>query len=286
VSPAISQYVSIRLTELTAGLRGVAPEATPVYAAVTALGGPTVATFLLAMLYWTTDRRRETATVLAYGFTGYAAVLALKAWLAIPRPPASAMLVAEAGYGFPSGHAAAATVVYGGLALEYGWRDGPRLAAVGVLVGAVSLTRVVLGVHYLGDVVAGVALGLAVLGGVRRLARGDPARSFAVGVGVSLPTLAVTGVAGEALGVLGACVGGLLAGLAFERVPGRRSRLEAALLVAVGVPLVLLFEAGAAAIPVGVLAASVDDFLVVAGVLLLPLVLLWSGLVARLEAMR
>lgn len=278
--------MAVRLVDLTATIQALLPEATSLYAALTLLGGPTFATFLLAVLYWTTDRRRATATVVAYGFTGYAAVLALKAWLALPRPPEAMALVAETGYGFPSGHAAAATIVYGGLALEYGWRDRPRLVAVGGLVAAVSLTRVLLGVHYLGDVLAGVALGLVVIAGVRVLADGDPARSFGVGLVVALPALAVTGVNSEAVGILGACLGGLLASARVDRVPDKRSTTEAGLLVLVGVPLVLLAEAGVDTLPGSLLTAALDDFLVVALILLLPLGMVRTGAISRLGAMR
>ena len=71
------------------------------------------------------------------------------------------------GWSFPSGHAFGAMVFYG-LLVAFAWvsteRRTRRVAAVvaGVLVvGAVGLSRVALGVHYLSDVVAGWAVGVA-----------------------------------------------------------------------------------------------------------------------------
>ena len=61
----------------------------------------------------------------------------------------------------PSGHAASAAVVYGGLvALVAG---GPRAAflAAGLMAALVGYTRVALGVHTLTDVVVGGAIGTA-----------------------------------------------------------------------------------------------------------------------------
>lgn len=65
---------------------------------------------------------------------------------------------------FPSGHSASAAAFLGGVALEE-----PLLAApVGLLAAGVAYGRVHTGVHYPGDVVAGVALGAVAAYAVRR----------------------------------------------------------------------------------------------------------------------
>jgi undecaprenyl-diphosphatase len=69
--------------------------------------------------------------------------------------------------GFPSDHATAAFAIAGALLLRLGWRWWPvLLAAV-----ALAIVRVVLGLHYPTDVLAGAALGLASAWVVCRLAQ-------------------------------------------------------------------------------------------------------------------
>jgi hypothetical protein len=74
------------------------------------------------------------------------------------------------GFSTPSGHAMGAAAVYGGLAAlaDIGTRRRRSLVAV-VVVVAVAFSRVVIGVHYVGDVVLGVALGLGLVWVGRRL---------------------------------------------------------------------------------------------------------------------
>ncbi len=96
----------------------------------------------------------------------------------------------------PSGHTAAATVVYGGLSLllwPVAW-PGRWLVAPLVLV-VVGLTRVALGLHTLPDVVVGGAVGLCGVLVLRRLAGPRPAglkRSLVVAA-AALPLTLVHG---------------------------------------------------------------------------------------------
>jgi undecaprenyl-diphosphatase len=78
--------------------------------------------------------------------------------------PNVARLVAASGFSFPSGHAAASAAVYAAAALVVGRGRGRRANAVlaGVAAGiaaAVAASRVLLGAHWLTDVIAGAALG-------------------------------------------------------------------------------------------------------------------------------
>lgn len=68
------------------------------------------------------------------------------------------------GPSFPSGHSAAAAAAFAAFALVLGRRRGQRMrawlfAAAGAAAGAVAATRVLLGVHWVTDVIAGVVLG-------------------------------------------------------------------------------------------------------------------------------
>ncbi|RDI73051.1 phosphatase PAP2 family protein [Halopelagius longus] len=115
--------------------------------------------------------RRSAAFALALGLGALGLTLGLKHLFALPRPP----LAAEEGFGFPSGHALGATVFWGGIALlvRVGTRRR-RLSVAGAVILLVAASRVVLGVHYVADVAAGVAVGVAFLAAMSRLSdRGE-----------------------------------------------------------------------------------------------------------------
>jgi len=104
--------------------------------------------------------------------------LALKAAFERPRPAASIPeadpLMSAHGYSLPSGHAA--TAFAGAVALSYLWRRGAPLFFL--LAAGIAYSRVYVGVHYPGDVLAGAALGAAV-GAGWILALTSPRRSGA-----------------------------------------------------------------------------------------------------------
>lgn len=83
------------------------------------------------------------------------------------RPIFDDPLLVMTTYSFPSGHVAGATLFYGVLAALFvsrtrnqQWRAAIVLAA-GAMVTLVALTRLYLGVHYLSDVLAAFAEGIA-----------------------------------------------------------------------------------------------------------------------------
>ena len=78
----------------------------------------------------------------------------------------------EDDYGFPSGHVSASTAFMVGLALLLRWRRRGWSFAAGWIV-LMALSRMYLGRHFVGDVLGGVAIGLAAVGvgfGVLKLA--------------------------------------------------------------------------------------------------------------------
>jgi undecaprenyl-diphosphatase len=94
-------------------------------------------------------------------------VFSAKEGYARPRPDLGSAVALPSSFSFPSGHAATGVAVFGLLGLlaaTVARTRAQRVAAVGAgfalgpLIGA---SRVVLGVHYLSDVLAGTFLGLA-----------------------------------------------------------------------------------------------------------------------------
>jgi membrane-associated phospholipid phosphatase len=82
------------------------------------------------------------------------------------RPFFTDPLATASTYSFPSGHALVSLAVYGALALLLARRLSPLgraivLVAAGVLVAAIGFSRLYLGVHFLSDVLAGFAVGIA-----------------------------------------------------------------------------------------------------------------------------
>ena len=91
-------------------------------------------------------------------------------FLALPDREAVAWLRSQAGssFGLPSGHVSVSTALWGGLSAVF--RNRAVLALGMVMVPLMALSRMVLGRHFLGDVLAGGALGaLVVLLGGRLL---------------------------------------------------------------------------------------------------------------------
>ncbi|MFB6107116.1 MAG: phosphatase PAP2 family protein [Halobacteriaceae archaeon] len=194
--------------------------AVPAVAAVTHLGEPVLLLAVLPPLYWLGERyglveRRDGLRLVAVGVGGAGLVLALKAAFALQRPPSSLWLVHADGPAFPSGHATSATVMYGGLAyyLDRG-RRRTRLAVAATLAVAVAASRVLLGVHYPTDVVAGVVVGTAYLAVATRVVA-DLDRAFPLASGLGLAALLATSVGpgdpSDGAVVLGAALGGTLA---------------------------------------------------------------------------
>ncbi|TKX57711.1 phosphatase PAP2 family protein [Halorubrum sp. SS7] len=169
------------------------------FAAVTHLADPWFLFALLAVGYWFASEgvagspRRAGATAIAAVTCAYAATALGKAWFAVPRPPGAmppadvptwlptlltgwyeAQVLSD-GFGFPSGHATGGAAAYLALALLYDrlWTDRARYLAAGAVAVAVAASRVVIEVHYLVDVLAGLAVGAGTVAVALWLA-GDP----------------------------------------------------------------------------------------------------------------
>jgi membrane-associated phospholipid phosphatase len=94
-------------------------------------------------------------------------VAVLKAVYERARPESGSPIRLPHSYSFPSGHAATAVVLYGALGLLLAERASSRpraaawLAAAAAVSLAIGASRILLNVHFVSDVAAGFAVGLA-----------------------------------------------------------------------------------------------------------------------------
>lgn len=148
---------------------------------LTQLGDFWFLTVLLGLCFWQLPEKRS-AVVALFGTAlgGLGLYRALKHTFEFPRPEAvpvdpaavPALLrplyeyaIAAAGYGFPSGHATTATILYGGLILVLTVGTRPqRIAGAAGLIAVVCFSRLALGVHNLVDVIGGIGTGALALG--------------------------------------------------------------------------------------------------------------------------
>ncbi|WP_254863979.1 phosphatase PAP2 family protein [Halovivax gelatinilyticus] len=211
---------------------------------LTHLGDGAVIVGLAVLLYWfgATDRRRDRIFVIAVGLAGMAIVSGIKGIVALERPTAALAFapVDYPGYTFPSAHALGTAVVYTALAAVATIGTArQRYAVAAVIIVLVAYSRVVMGVHYLGDVIVGVGLGLAFIALVIR----DPDPEISVLFSLAGATAILAYLLGSTQFVtltVGASIGGL-AGWAYVK-PRRPDPYGASILV-LGVLVLGLFLA-------------------------------------------
>ena len=123
---------------------------------------------LLPVFLWLFRRWHEYALIFA-GLVLEVAVFGLSSSVVGRERPPVERLDGAPTQSFPSGHIAAATVFYGGLAVVIFMRTrrtGPRVVALivgGLLPLVVAGARLYLGMHFLTDAIAGMLLGVTVL---------------------------------------------------------------------------------------------------------------------------
>lgn len=152
---------------LTQAVRGVAP-ALALMHAFSFLGSPVwfwvLGSVVGIYIWFRTRRRRPVIFIAVAGWLGGLIGIAVKVLVARPRPELDEPLAHAVGKSFPSGHAMTSVVMYGALLLVVlplvaaAWR--PMLvAATGLVVLGIGVSRLVLGVHFITDVVGGWVLG-------------------------------------------------------------------------------------------------------------------------------
>lgn len=123
----------------------------------------------LVAVYFLLRRRqpRPAIFLVATAIAGSVLNRVLKVTVGRSRPHFAHAVSTEFGKSFPSGHAMNSAVVYGAIVMLVWLRFRDRrvrictVVAGATLVCAIAASRVVLGVHYVSDVVAGVVLGTA-----------------------------------------------------------------------------------------------------------------------------
>jgi undecaprenyl-diphosphatase len=170
---------------------------TAVFRAITQLGATVtivVVGSVVGVVMALRSRRVSPLLFVALVLGGNATIVNLIKLLVDRARPTISVLAGFSGRSFPSGHSAAAAACYGSVALLVSLRWSPkhRAAAYGAAVAiavAVACTRVFLGVHWVSDVVAGLALGWSWLA-LCIIAFGGPRLRFGAAV-------AAAGVCGE-----------------------------------------------------------------------------------------
>jgi len=265
----------IRLVEASRVIREAVPdELVPVFWVITLLGSAKFLMVALSLAYWNDqERRRELLAVVSVAFVAVSVTLALKYWFGLPRPPAAVQRypVDPSPVGFPSGHAIAATTVYGGALIAFDRVRDPKIAAgTAALVALIGLSRVVLGVHYLGDILAGFAVGLVMLGFLAVAIDRGPTVVFALAVALSVPAVLVTTDTGDAALALGGSVGGLAGSYWRTRAERFRSRVERAAVTVAGVGFVGAAIAVVEAVETVLAAAAAANGVLAFGIVALP----------------
>jgi undecaprenyl-diphosphatase len=136
---------------------------------ISLLGGTAVAVsagVTIGIVQTVRTHRREILVFLATVFIGITLLVNITKVLVDRARPDIRRLTGFSGSSFPSGHAATAAATLAALALVIGLGCSPHTKATlaGIasgLAAAVACTRVLLGVHWLTDVMAGLALGWA-----------------------------------------------------------------------------------------------------------------------------
>lgn len=210
-------------------VEGIPPEVAFVLVFLSFAGSIWVIGPATILAYWLLDDDRGLQWILV--MVGcYGLLAAIKAVFSIPRPPVDPPIGADAfplvlepvyhtaagldSESFPSGHALAATVFYGILAIDLELtRRRYQLLIAAAVITSIGAIRLLLGMHYVGDVVVGFVIGLVYLLVVLLVRH----RSSQPLLSLLLVAVAAAGVAlygdraHEAVDLLAAVTGGVIA---------------------------------------------------------------------------
>ena len=127
---------------------------------ITYFGDAIIYIILLAIAYWIFNKREAIIGIYVLLTTSFLNFF-LKVIIANPRPNQSIRLVEESGFSTPSGHAQLSSSMYGWIMLYF--KKIWLYITVPILVILICISRVFLGVHYIGDVILGFIIGSTLL---------------------------------------------------------------------------------------------------------------------------
>lgn len=135
---------------------------------ITHLGGPIGITLVCIAIYLIPRTRLKVALPVSVSVSSAFVLNVILKRIFSRERPNILRLVNESSYSFPSGHAMVNAALYATLAV-YAYKlidrrriKWPVIVAVLTLIVLIGLTRIYLGVHYAGDIMAGWLLGFAV----------------------------------------------------------------------------------------------------------------------------
>lgn len=131
-----------------------------IFVGITFFGDAIIYILLLALAYWLLNKKDAIVGIYVL-ITASFLNFFLKVLIKKPRPSESIRIVEAEGFSTPSGHSQTSTTVYGWMMFYF--KKIWLYILVPILVLLICFSRVVLGVHFIGDIILGFLIGAVVL---------------------------------------------------------------------------------------------------------------------------
>lgn len=239
--------------------------------------GATVAAIAVLVYWFAGASRRVRPYVLGVGLVALAVSTGLKGTIARERPDPEVLTFApetHAGFSFPSAHALGSAAIFSMLMITLSvGRPGHRILVGATVIATVMLSRVVLGVHYVGDVFVGALVGLAIVAVMFRAYPDVPDPQYAFALAFVIATVAYAlGARRHSMLVMGASLG---AAATWRYVDATDPRPAGAAIVVLGVlilPWLFVLRGATAVFEISHLTQLIGYAIATAGVLVVPVV--------------
>lgn len=136
-----------------------------IFEIITSSGSSFYIILLIAILTFSYDKRFSKNFFILYIFSGFLNTL-LKVSIKDPRPTTNFLRSEPVqGYGFPSGHAQLAVTNWGFVAYQFKDKLKPNVVPIlfSIFIFLIAISRIILGVHDIQDIVGGLLIGIALL---------------------------------------------------------------------------------------------------------------------------